>query len=131
MSNDEKPDQAFRVTDKRKSKRSEDAPSDAEVHELPDGGGVHLGSISDDSKIDFGNFVLSLAYSAHVAMGLVEHPESGGVEVDLDSARQTIEIIEMLRDKTKNNLNDEEEKLLGGVLYELRMAFVDATAKHA
>ncbi len=130
---DEKP--GFRVTDKRK-RPAADAPAAAqeaeerEVNELP-GGGVHLGSSGPESDIDFGNFILSLAYSAHVAMGLVEHPELGDTEVDLESARQTIAIIGMIQEKTQGNLDTEEEQLIGGVLYELRLAFVDAKKKNA
>lgn len=101
--------------------------ADKEPTILGEGAGVHLGSADDDEAIDFGSFLLSLAHNALVAMGLVEHPELGEVAVDLESARQSIQIIEMLRDKTRGNLDPDEEKLIGGVLYDLRMSYVDAT----
>jgi len=134
----------FRVTDKRKRRRRADAapdsgddagtgePTGGSARPLPDNAGVHLGGApaGDEFPIDFGNFVMSLAHSALVSMGMVEHPESGDSQVDLDTARQTIQILEMLQEKTRNNLEAEEDRLLGSLLYELRMAFVDVSAKN-
>ena len=140
MSEEEEDSKGFRVTDKRKTKRAAadaDAASQAdgataeEARVLGDNAGVHVGT-SDAPKhppIDFGNFALSLAHSALVAMGIVEHPEFGQIERDLDSARQSIEILEMLEEKTRGNLDEDEEKLLSSVLYELRVSFVSATAQ--
>ena len=77
-------------------------------------------------KIDFSTFTLSLATSALFHMGMAEGPEGAKGEVDLPLARQTIDTLELLQEKTRGNLSDEEEKLLESVLYELRMAFVSA-----
>jgi hypothetical protein len=83
-------------------------------------------------RIDFSTFVLSLAASAMVHLGLAPDPEAGASEAgkrssaDLALARQTIDTLEMIQDKTRGNLQDEEAKLLQSVLYELRMAFVKA-----
>ena len=144
MSGDEEvPEQGFRVTDKRKIRREEAAAAAAadgasapkpteEPRVLKDNAGVHVGSAppsGEQSVIDFGNFVMSLAHSALVSLGMVEHPEFGQTEIDLDTAHQTIQILEMLKVKTKNNLEAEEEHLLGSLLYELRMAFVDIAQK--
>ena len=98
---------------------------------LGDNAGVHVGTAESDDRplINFGNFALSLAHSALVAMGLVDHPELGKTEPDLESARQTIEILEMLQVKTRGNLDEEEEKLLTSLLYELRVSFVTASAQ--
>ena len=92
-------------------------------------------------EIDFATFVLSLASNALVHLG--ELPESeaaaeggeGASEPDvaaaarqrnLPLARQTIEILAMLEQKTRGNLDQAETNLLGSVLYDLRMKFVDA-----
>ncbi len=84
--------------------------------------------MSDDSdllKIDFSTFILSLSTSALYQMGMVEAPEDGDVaEPNKALARQTIDTLEMLRDKTRGNLDDEEAKLMDSLLYELRMHFV-------
>ena len=106
--------------------------ADDESHVLPDNAGVHVGAAdeSKDPPIDFGNFVLSLAHGALVALGLVEHPELGKMGPrDLDTARQTIQMLEMLQAKTAGNLDPEEEKLLTSLLYELRMSYVNASAQ--
>jgi hypothetical protein len=98
---------------------------------LGDNAGVHVGSAEGPKHppIDFGNFVMSLAHSTLVALGEVEHPELGETDVDLPTAEHTIQILEMLKEKTQNNLEPEEEKLLGSLLYELRISFVNVSAK--
>ena len=78
-------------------------------------------------RIDFSTFVLSLATSALYHLGMTEGPEGAPTgEANLPLARQTIDTIEMLQEKTQGNLSDDETKLVQSVLYELRMAFVKA-----
>ena len=78
--------------------------------------------------IDFSTFLLSLSTSALYHMGVVLHPESGeAAEPNPMLARQTIDTLEMLHEKTRGNLDDEEKKLFEGLLYELRMRFVELT----
>lgn len=75
--------------------------------------------------IDFYTFVLSLASSAFVHLGDAPHPETGQpAEPDLVLAQQTIDILAMLRDKTKGNLTPEEEKFMENLLTDLRLRFV-------
>ena len=76
--------------------------------------------------IDFSTLVLSLATSAMVHMGLVPESDGGSTEKNLPLAHQTIDTLEMLQDKTRGNLSDDEAKLLQSVLYELRMSYVKA-----
>lgn len=86
---------------------------------------------SELPKIDFSTFVLSLATSALFHMGLAEAPEGGPpAEKNLPLARQTIDTLEMLQERTRGNLVDEEEKLLQSVLYELHMSFVKANQRN-
>jgi len=75
-------------------------------------------------QIDFGMFVMSLASSALVHLGEVAHPERGAVESNLALAKQTIDILGMLRDKTRGNLTKEEGELLENLLLDLRMKYV-------
>jgi Domain of unknown function (DUF1844) len=77
-------------------------------------------------KVDFSSFILSLYSSALVQLGKVEDPTSGKKVKNIDYAKQTIDIIAVLQDKTKGNLDTEEEKLMNTLLQELRMAFVEA-----
>jgi hypothetical protein len=76
--------------------------------------------------LDFSTFVLSLATSALYHLRLAPDPESGALpELDLPLARQTIETLAMLQEKTRGNLDEEERKLLESLLYEVRMRFVE------
>ncbi len=84
----------------------------------------------DDPKqgeppIDFYTFCVSLASSAFVHLGDLPHPEgSGEPRADLALARQTIDILTMLQEKTKGNLTEEEGRFLDNLLVDLKLRFV-------
>ena len=77
-------------------------------------------------KINFSSFILSLYSSGLVQLGKVEDPSTGKKSVNLDLAQHTIDMIAMLDEKTKGNLDEEEQNLLKALLSELRLAFVEA-----
>lgn len=82
------------------------------------------------AAIDFSTFVLSLGTSALYQLGEIGDFESGAegpVTPNLPAARQTIDTLEMLTEKTRGNLTDTEAKLLESILYELHMRFVEAS----
>ena len=84
---------------------------------------------ADDAiaKMDFSTFAISLGTSALYHMGVVEGPEGEGPpQKNLPLARQAIDTLEMLAEKTQGNLDAQEEKLLESLLYELRMRFVES-----
>jgi hypothetical protein len=83
-----------------------------------------VGQDSQDFKMDFRTVVLSLATTALLQMGLAPNPENRKVEKDLPAARQTIEILDVLKEKTQGNLNPEETRLLDQCLHDLKMSFV-------
>ncbi|MES2963710.1 MAG: DUF1844 domain-containing protein [Bdellovibrionota bacterium] len=89
-------------------------------------------SSSNDTKkmngleANFSTLVLSLGSSAAMALGLAPNPVSGAVEKDLDLARFNIDLLRMLRDKTKGNLNDDERKFIESIVTDLQMKFVTA-----
>ena len=76
-------------------------------------------------SMDFSTFILSLSHSALVHLGEAPHPETGRVDAHAAMARQTIDLIGMLEEKTKGNLTGAEERLIAQVLYDLRMRFVE------
>ncbi len=77
-------------------------------------------------QLDFHTFILGLGSSAFVHLGDAPHPETGQAGApDLALAQQTIEVLVMLRDKTRGNLTPEEEALLGQLLRDLRLRFVE------
>ena len=75
-------------------------------------------------EVTFSTFVLSLASSALVHLGEVPNPETGSTARDEALARNAIDLLTMLDDKTRNGLTPDESKLMRDVLYELRMKFV-------
>jgi hypothetical protein len=79
--------------------------------------------------IDFATFILSLGSSALLNLGEIVDPMTGKTDVNLPLAKQTIDIIAMLVEKTKGNLTAAEDQLVSSLLYDLRMKFVDAGKK--
>jgi len=78
-------------------------------------------------EINFTNFLLSISTSALIQLGEVPDPVSKQSVKQLPLAKQTIDLIGMLQEKTKGNLASEEEKLIEYILYDLRMRYVKAT----
>jgi Domain of unknown function (DUF1844) len=72
----------------------------------------------------FSEFLMGIASSAFVYLGMVEHPGTGKREVDLEAAKESIDMLGMLREKTEGNLTNDEENLFENLLAELRMQFV-------
>jgi hypothetical protein len=75
-------------------------------------------------KINFQTFVISLNSSVLVQLGIIEDPMTGIKEKNLPLAKQTIDILGMLDEKTKGNLDKDEEMMLKNILYDLRMMYV-------
>ncbi|MFN8062636.1 MAG: DUF1844 domain-containing protein [Vicinamibacterales bacterium] len=69
---------------------------------------------------------MSLAATAAVHFGELGDPMTGATSVNLPAAGQIIDILGMLQAKTKGNLNPDEHELLEGLLYELRVRYIDA-----
>jgi hypothetical protein len=74
--------------------------------------------------IDFATFVISLNSSALVQLGILEEPGTGQKTKNLALAKQTIDVLAMLQEKTDGNLNRDEENILKSILYDLRMLYV-------
>ncbi len=80
-----------------------------------------------EDPINFTAFILGLASSTLIHLGAAPHPETGAASVELTLAQQSLSLLEMLRAKTKGNLDAEEEKLFANLLTELRLRYVDAS----
>ncbi|MCF8024647.1 MAG: DUF1844 domain-containing protein [Desulfobacteraceae bacterium] len=78
-------------------------------------------------EINFTTFILSLNSSALVHLGQHADPSTGATAKNLPVAKQTIDVIAMLEEKTRGNLTHEEQRLLTNVLYELRLLYVKET----
>jgi len=88
--------------------RRKDAPQDA----------------GDDDTMDFSTFIVSLASSTQVSLGAIPHPETNQLAQNFPAAKQMIDILGMLQEKTKGNLTEAEAALLEQVLFNLRMHYV-------
>ena len=84
------------------------------------------GHSAKDLEMTFERFMASLYMTAMLQLGLM-HEKGGSPQVDLIGARQTIDTLSLLADKTKGNLTSVEENFLRNCLYELRMAYVEVT----
>ncbi len=108
------------------------AESATEPEEVNTGTGGQGGGMSGEAPpIDFSAFVFSLAHSALIYMGLEKHPDGGEQELNMVAARQNIDILGMLEEKTHGNLSTEETELVTKLLYTLRMGFVEVTKAQA
>lgn len=82
----------------------------------------------DASEVTFIGFVLSLAHTAAFHFGDVPDPVSGQTgQINIVAARQIIDILTLLEQKTRGNLTAEERQLLEQLLYELQLRYVEAT----
>lgn len=131
---------SFTVTDRRFSKRAEEETSEeasteseqAPVEETVTASQEESTERFDDTgpseglpKADFTGFVLSLANTALVNMGVVPDPMGGQPAVNLDGAKQMIDILGIIQEKTRGNLAPEEDHILTEVLSEVRMKYVE------
>jgi len=129
---DEKKDSGFVVKDKRifaegnEAKEKEAAPPLAdEKPEIKE----NVQNQSQDENFDyppinFTNFILSLSTSAFFHFGDFPDPATGSTQKNLSAAKQTIDMLDMINEKTKGNLNEQENNLIKGVLYELKLRYV-------
>lgn len=75
--------------------------------------------------VDFLTLVVSMSHSALLHLGDAPDPATGGREKNLPLARNSIEILTMLQEKTRGNLDGNEERVLSQAIYDLRMRFVE------
>jgi len=83
------------------------------------------GSLEEPEMTEFMEFVMNIATStAFIPLGLMEHPATGRPQVNLPAAQQGIDLLAMLREKTRGNLTRAEEEFFETLLADLRMQFV-------
>jgi hypothetical protein len=126
---DEEQEKGFVVRDKRFSAKKEEKgesqiKEEGKIEETPE----EDISAPEESlpEIDFTSFIFSLSTSALIQLGEIQDPFTQKLVRNLPLAKQTIDLIGMLKEKTKGNLTPEEEKVIEYVLYDLRMRYVKA-----
>jgi hypothetical protein len=98
-----------------------EAEAAGDLHEAPEEALTHEDFFTG---LTFSALILSLSTSALVNLGELPDPLSNEKGVNLSLAKQTIGIVEMLKDKTKGNLSVDEDRLINNMLYDLRMKYV-------
>ena len=99
-----------------------DSNSDAGEIKRPDGQTEGIGN--PNFKISFMDLINSLAGTTLIQLGAVADPQTNIIKKDLGAAKQTIDILELLKEKTAGNLNNDESMMLDNVLFDLRMRYV-------
>jgi hypothetical protein len=84
---------------------------------------------TDSFKVDFPTFIMSLSSSAFYHLGDMPDPTTGKKELNLPAVQQTIDMLNMLKGKTKGNLKEDESKLLEQLIYELQVKYVAKSKK--
>ena len=114
--------EGFIIKDKRSSQISEDDAINIDTQEEQ--------KISSNEKeaesfqVDFPTFIMSLSSSAFYHLGDMPDPTTGKKELNLPAVQQTIDMLNMLKGKTKGNLKEDESKLLEQLIYELQVKYV-------
>lgn len=80
-------------------------------------------------KIDLTTFILSIASAAYMGLGVVPSRDDKKTSVNLDLAKQNIDLLELIHEKTKGNRTAEEDRLIEQLLFEVRMRYVEALKK--
>lgn len=138
MSNDEEKQEkrGFKVEDRRRFAESGETRTEA-PESLPTGGsaasvapaGAHTApprsAAPPPMDLSFSTFVISLSTQALAHLGEIEGPVDRRRAIDLGAAKQLIDILGILKDKTKGNLDTMEAGLLDKVLYDLRLCYVE------
>ncbi len=122
----------FTIKDNRSSKKSEEetkASEESKKKEQPPREEPAPQEEGQNFELNFSTFVLSLTSSAFYHLGDIPDPLTGEKKENLPAVKQTIDILIMLQEKTKNNLDAEESKLLEQLIYELQVKYVAKTPK--
>jgi len=151
--NDTSRDKKFQVVDKRRfdssgqERNTDTTPTvQAETSTNPpaserptpashDGGTASNFTMKESPQVDeaesvaFTSFIMSLATQVLVQIGEMQPPQGMNIPIDLESARQTIDIMTMLQRRTKGNLSAEEVRFMEEVLHSLRVSFISAKKK--
>jgi len=122
--------EGFVIKDKRSSQISEDDATFQDEQETKDQEKQTESSKEKETEpfqVDFSTFIMSLTSSAFYHLGDMPDPSTGKKEVNLPAVQQTIDMLIMLREKTKGNLKEDEKKLLEQLVYELQVKYVAKT----
>lgn len=87
------------------------------------------GADEQDQELNFSNYIASLGFQSLIFMGEIPNPITQQPEKNLAQSKFLIDTLVILKEKTKGNLNEQEERLLSGSIYELQMKFIEVLQK--
>jgi hypothetical protein len=122
--------QDFVIQDEKKDEKKGGKGPDsnaAQGHEAQASGDKGVGEGEPDfqlPEINFSTFIFSLNTSALVHMGMLEDPSTMKKDKNLSMAKQTIDILSMMEEKTRGNLSANEADMIKNILYDLRIMYV-------
>jgi hypothetical protein len=122
--------EGFVIKDNRSSQISEDNAAfldDQETKDQEKQTDISKKKETEPFQIDFSAFIMSLTSSAFYHLGDMPDPSTGKTETNLPAVQQTIDMLIMLREKTKGNLKEDEIKLIEQLIYELQVKYVAKT----
>jgi hypothetical protein len=136
---EDREDKGFKVKDKRKifteaaaeetKTQVDSSPSSGPDTSSPGSSESESQSFTPLPEINFSTFILSLSTSALMHLGELPNPETHQVDKNLPLAKQTIDLIDMLKQKTEGNLEEDETQLITNLLYDLKLKYVAAIKK--
>jgi hypothetical protein len=130
VAEDNEQSKGFQVKDRRRFTESGEAREDAaSVEERPAAARQQPTHGREPIEITLSTFVMSLSTQALMCLGEIPNPSTDKVETDLDAVREFIDILSMLQEKTRGNVDAAEARLFEKVLYDLRMRFVEKARK--
>ena len=122
--------EGFVIKDNRSSQISEDNAAfldDQETKDQEKQTDISEKKETEPFQIDFSAFIMSLTSSAFYHLGDMPDPSTGKIETNLPAVQLTIDMLIMLREKTKGNLKEDEIKLIEQLIYELQVKYVAKT----
>jgi len=132
----EEEDKGYTVKDRRFLHMSEEEKAAQTEKEAPEAAAAEAKAPKDEAgrgaggpdvplpEITFPSFLFSMSTAVFVNLGAVADPATGEINRNLPLAKQTIDLLGLLREKTRNNLTKEEEDLFDHLLYDLRMRYI-------
>ncbi len=122
----EKPDEEATAEEIKDEVAPDESGEDAATEATDDEQAGELPGYDNMPRVDFSTFIFSLFSSALIQLGEMEDPTNGKKEQNLDAAKQTIDILDVLKNKTEGNLSEEEKKFLENATAELKWKFLNA-----
>jgi len=126
----ESEDKGYTVTDRRFHQLGEEEKAEirqaesSEKKAFQEAAKKAAAGAAPSPDITFASLIFSLSSTAFMQLGTIPDPTTGKTEKNLTLAKQTIDLLGVLREKTRGNLEQEEENLFEHLLYDLRMAYI-------